>query len=421
MQPAFPYQLAGSEWLRNTACGILGDPPGMGKTRQVLEALPFDDRRVLVVCPPAAINVWFRERDKWKPGLRDYEFGVISWTKLGSDVPLGPPGTYTHLVIDEHHLFKNPKAARTRMLRGLVNRLKYRNKSLRVWALTGTPQITSPADLWGELWAIDHPLIAERWPTLDEFARDTGGVQTTFRTPDGKLRARWEWYMPPALDQATYDRFLLRRDRSLLNLPPVTELQLLVKPDRKAQAELDRFFDLHAPAIGEQSLADYLEKLLHDPAQRTMLSDQTTGCAVLRLKAALAEASRYVEEGEPVVVMSPSQAAVENTRLGKVWVRMSGKTKLADRDARIDAFQNGKHDGMLATIGVAGVAVTLTRAALMYRAGYDWSPDLNDQVRDRIWRIGQNRPCIVTDIILDHPVDKAFALVLNRKKITRLK
>jgi hypothetical protein len=62
-----PYQRAGIQWIVNREGTLLGDPPGLGKTIQVLGAVNAlaDVREVLVIAPSALAANWAREANKW--------------------------------------------------------------------------------------------------------------------------------------------------------------------------------------------------------------------------------------------------------------------------------------------------------------------------------------------------------------------
>jgi SNF2-related domain/Helicase conserved C-terminal domain len=62
-----PYQRTGIQWIVERDATLLGDPPGLGKTIQVLgavNALP-DIREVLVIAPSALAANWAREANRW--------------------------------------------------------------------------------------------------------------------------------------------------------------------------------------------------------------------------------------------------------------------------------------------------------------------------------------------------------------------
>lgn len=79
------YQVVGSGWLASHTHGLLADVPGLGKTKQSLDALS-DDAGVLVVTPAVAKGVWIREIRKWRSDRFDSVvvcegWGSFQWPK----------------------------------------------------------------------------------------------------------------------------------------------------------------------------------------------------------------------------------------------------------------------------------------------------------------------------------------------------
>jgi len=60
----------------------------------------------------------------------------------------------------------------------------------------------------------------------------------------------------------------------------------------------------------------------------------------------------------------------------------------------------------------------LTRACFIVFVDLAWSPAENAQARDRIVRIGQERPVLVTNLVARHPLDERVSEILEQK--TRL-
>lgn len=68
-RPLYPFQREGVAFLGARTRALLADEPGLGKTGQVLAALPALSRTV-VVCPAVARMVWVEETEKLRPDLR---------------------------------------------------------------------------------------------------------------------------------------------------------------------------------------------------------------------------------------------------------------------------------------------------------------------------------------------------------------
>ena len=88
------------------------------------------------------------------------------------------------------------------------------------------------------------------------------------------------------------------------------------------------------------------------------------------------------------------------------------------RALSVERFQDPSYGvrGIAGTVGAMGVGVTLTRAAHAVFVDRPWTPAEEDQAEDRICRIGQERPVMITRLIADHPVDRRVQSVLDKKR-----
>ena len=170
----YPFQRTGVEFLALRDRALLADDMGLGKTVQALLALPAD-AGVMVVCPASVKHNWRVETARWRPDLRTSILegrGSFRWPEAGEVVICNPdilPGTVgkdadgkpevtgipakpTHevvLIADEAHAYKSAKASRSQKMRALVAMVS------RAWALTGTPLLGRPLDLWGMIQSFD--------------------------------------------------------------------------------------------------------------------------------------------------------------------------------------------------------------------------------------------------------------------------
>lgn len=71
-------------------------------------------------------------------------------------------------------------------------------------------------------------------------------------------------------------------------------------------------------------------------------------------------------------------------------IRIDGEVDMADRQARVDIFQNNKDVvAALLSISAAGVGLTLTASSTVVFAELHWTPGMLIQAEDRAHRIGQ--------------------------------
>lgn len=118
---------------------------GYGKTVETIEYMRLTKCQViLIVCPKSVIPQWKKELDKWWPGHPDTIY-VVNYEKLLNKefMEWCSKITWHMIVADEAHRLKNANAKTTRAIKGLKSEMRM--------ALTGTPIMNKPDDLWSIL------------------------------------------------------------------------------------------------------------------------------------------------------------------------------------------------------------------------------------------------------------------------------
>jgi SWI/SNF-related matrix-associated actin-dependent regulator 1 of chromatin subfamily A len=411
----YPFQRQGTAWLAPRFSALLADEQGLGKTIQTLAALPSGDARrgVLVVCPAVAKGVWIRETRAWRPDLIPSSLqghGSFRWPRSGELVctnfdilpdmvpVLDEPIV---LVADECHALKNYNAARTQKFRALKDAVVA--KGGRVWGLTGTPLENTPPELWGVLQSLG--LAQEAFGSFKQFATIFNARKNKFGT---------EWGMPTAEAHERLQRVMVRRLRKevLPDLPVKTYTTIECDLAKKETNAIDDAYAADgSPKLEENEL----------PAFEKM-SGTRAALAEAKIPELLRVIDSYDTETTPIVVMSahraPVAAVVEKMKgkKGKPWAEITGDTSAAGRTDVEEMFQRGELAGIVCTIQATGVALTLHRAHTMLFVDRAWNPAKNAQAEDRICRIGQDRGCIIVDLVAKHPLDEHIHAVLARKQ-----
>ncbi len=157
-----PFQVHGSLFLQSNPHALLADEPGLGKTIQAIAAANYLSlKRVLVVCPASVRLGWRQElKECGATGLWD----VISYeqaVKYHSEVHYDTLPSYDGLVLDEAHYLKTSDSKRTQAIFGGAGAARMRTLRAR-WALTGTPVLNRPRELWPILKNVSQMRIASR-------------------------------------------------------------------------------------------------------------------------------------------------------------------------------------------------------------------------------------------------------------------
>jgi len=425
--PLRPYQLEGVQFLRQHDRAFLGDEMGLGKSCQLIRA---STGRTLVVAPAMVVDsgTWSHEIEKWgdDPG----RFTVASYSSLttrrktagGGTAPTATlrdelAGNWDTLVLDEAHYIKNPSANRTQAVVSLSK------LSDRVYMASGTPIPNWPYELFVPL-QILFPAEAKagqrlgsKWRWIREWFHTYASPYRAGGTDIGSLKGctldcKERDPLDPCVHYREFvkanfqGRFLQRlRDDVLTDLPPLTvdsvTLPMTPRQDREYRSmSKDYIASTDDGAVIAWSAA----------SKSTNLDRITTGLGVLtgpdysdsnKLDMLREDLSnRY----RPTVVVahyrhSVHAAAAVAEDLGKTVAVVCGDTPPAERKWAVTEFQAGNIDVLCGSLDVISEGLTLTAADMLIQIETSYRPSRNQQVKRRIHRIGQVRPCTVREYI----------------------
>lgn len=441
------YQEVGRDFLRSRRRAILADAPGLGKTGQILLAIPPRTPAV-VVCPAVAKGVWMDEARKWRPDITPIIVDRFRWPERGELIVISyerlplPPGHMEKkaeakrvisdpwakltrekppeivqswsgaperllFAVDEAHMLSNLSTVRYSAWELMRNTALDTQCGGTVWLATGTPLLSRATQLRAFLKAAF--LLGEAYGK--RFGELFGQKLVTIPG----CRPFYKWGEPPPEFQAErvegFKRVALRRKREeVLSLPPRIFTDIAVELDEETLAhcqELSEYLD-------ERGMT--LDDLVNGKVQFQGLSTLRAMLATAKLPYAIEFVQGYEDAGEPLVVFSAHRAVARANGERKGWAMIDGNTPAAKRTDIARRFQAGKLKGIAATIEAAGVALTLTKAANALFVDLDWTPALNDQAGDRIYRIGQERVVTITRLVGNHMVDRHLLTVLQRKQ-----
>lgn len=400
------YQIEGVEFLKRNPRAFLTDEPGLGKSAQVLAAVrDLEPDGVVIVCPAVVIGVWKYEVEKW---LDD------SWTVRvqPSTKPVEAPkgreilvtsydrarvlrGFFGLAVFDESHLLKNPKTKRTKRCKELAWRAK------RTWLLTGTPILKDPLDFWSQLMFLDIHEAGYR--SFKGFCKFFQGKFNHMR------QLEWERMSPEEVEKAMkpVSRWHLRRRKAdKLDLPPRVFEHIYVQLPKRAHTE---FADI-ASRYPEDDTAWHKWGDGSELARALADYSSVKAAGLLRCLGDFPHS-----KDDPLVIFSAHKEAAIGLAETLGWPCITGDTSATERTAIADKFQDGEYEGLVATIVAAGVGLTLTRARTCLFLSQTFTPALNSQAEDRIYRISQERAVRVVYVRADNPLEFAVDRVIKRK------
>lgn len=440
---------------------IIADDMGLGKTGTAISTYEewrlnnrdengnLRDGPKLVVCPNSVKGSWVRELRMWlgsdvpvrvidaaSPADRDKQLRgaisenawvVVNWEQVrakkvkkkikrrnGTETtksveemkqPIFEETDWIAVVADEVHRAKNRKSQQTRGL------WRCRAEDGVMLALSGTPLMNSP----DELWAILHWLWPKEYTSywrfyeqyVDYYEGYFGKIITGVKNPD-------------ALRFELKNRLVRRTQGEVLELPGKGRIRVdtpLNKKQRKLYDEAERQLWLTVEKEieeGSESAKKFAEAVV---AGKSIYKIPNGAARTTRLRQIIETPANLGGDDDSGVLDScvdhiidsrPEQwvvfCAFKPTvkclveRLQKQGLTVepyTGDVEPHERSRLEDRFQAGEIDVIVGTIDAMYQGITLTAGNRQFWCSRHWTPDINEQGEDRQNRIGQARRVMV--------------------------
>ena len=443
--------------------GCLALDMGLGKTPTMLAHiyLTRGNGPSLVAAPPAVVSNWASEARRFVPGLRVVVHHGPSRTPADqvpamvkrADLVVSTYGTtmrdldvlekveWSTVVLDEAQAIKNPASETAQQLRRL-------HAQCRV-TLTGTPIENGLGDLWAIMDFCNPGLLGARNRFIAEMSKaskkpepDAGGAAGSNGSeasngsqpaPIGKSAAAGEGALT-----ALNGILVFRRTKA----EPAIAAEL---PDRID--ELDNC-TMTAEQIGlYQAVLDELVARTETTAEGGPERKGAVLAAITALKQICNHPVNYEDDGGPLDGRSGKLARLEQI-MGQVFAasermlifthfatwgerlaaHLSERTGLpiscyhgglarGARDRLVQSFQKGRGPGALVlSLKAGGTGLNLTAANHVVLYDRWWNPAVEDQARDRAWRIGQRNTVVCHRLVCPGTVDERVEEVVAGKR-----
>ena len=409
--------------------GCLALDMGLGKTPTVLAQLARTTASgtALVIAPAAVVGNWSAEAARFVPELRvvvHHGAGRSSASALEDEIAHADVVITTYatavrdidglaavswrtIVLDEAQAIKNPSSETAQQLRRIPGRTRL--------ALTGTPIENGLGDLWAILDFTNPGLVGSR-PAF--VAQLSGDGDSALRALNGIL--------------------LFRRTKS----EPEVAAELPDKID-----ELDHC-TMTAEQIGLYQAV--LDELVTDVADHDTVGELKKGAilaAITALKQICNHPAAYSDDRRPLEGRSGKLARLEEivesvfaaderilvfTHFAAWGRRLAehlsdvtgtpiacydGSLARGTRDRLVTEFQQGHGPGALVlSLKAGGTGLNLTAANHVVLYDRWWNPAVEDQARDRAWRIGQSKTVISHRLVCPGTVDERVEEVVAGKR-----
>jgi SNF2 family DNA or RNA helicase len=417
--------------------GCLALDMGLGKTPTMLAHLLAGAERgpALVIAPPAVVGNWAAEAERFTPGLRvivhhgagraahdeiaaEVEQADVVITTYGTavrDVEAIADVDWACVVLDEAQAIKNPASETAQQLRRIPARTRV--------ALTGTPIENGLGDLWAILDFTNPGLVGPR-PQFIASLSENGEAGSSRAAAEGALRA-------------LNGILVFRRTKD----EPEIAAELPDKIDQLDHCVMTaEQIGLYQAVLDQLVLATDLPEGV-EPRKGQILA------AITALKQICNHPSAYQDDDQPLAGRSGKLARLEEivdsvfaagervlvfTHFAEWGVKLAahlsertgttvecyhGGLSRGARDRMISEFQSGEGSGALVlSLKAGGTGLNLTAASHVVLYDRWWNPAVEDQARDRAWRIGQTKTVISHRLVCPGTVDERVEEVVAGKR-----
>lgn len=399
---------------------LLADEQGLGKTAQaIIGAIHSHFVPCFIILCPSSLKInWQREFLKWSD-ISESEIQIIrkgkdtidqnkrvvivNYDLLKSRYIFDQLQEYDAdvIILDEAHYLKSPTALRTKTA------LKLTKASRKTIAITGTPVLNRPIELFPLLNAISPETIAP-YNDYRKFAYHFCKAYTD----------HWGHFNVDGADNLEELNIRLRATCMIRRLKKDVLDQL---PEKMPPQIITFEQDSATKAIIKSEKKLDIEDLKRYPAKMNIGE-----AAKLRHELAIAKLPKCIEfieerlmNGNKLVVFAYHRDVIsrilEAFKLESAWV-VGGMTD-DTKQCHIDNFQNNPHCKIfIGQIQAAGVGITLTAASDVIFVENSWTPGEIDQCIDRCHRIGQKNSVTTTFLTVENSIEETMLKVVYDKR-----
>ncbi|MBP5723230.1 MAG: DEAD/DEAH box helicase [Bacteroidales bacterium] len=353
----------------------------------------------------------------------------------------------TLIIIDEAHKLSSSKSNRYKVLKSLINK----GKPDSLYLVTGTPLTNDPTNIYCVLSLLGDPITDDYKFYMTRYCGAREFVHPKDKEKKARIVERYfakvgvsSWRELKSAQRKELEEEIERKCRMILAADADKVENLDELSDRISHIYLRRvkneiklpekhihelFYDLTNEQMREyEKLWDEYEKsqenededkelnksLLEGGIYRRYLSNQ-----MVPYTEKLAD--EIISKGEKVVIACCYDEEIYTLKeyYGDRAVLFNGKCSLKQKDAAVEAFMGDENVKVfLGNIASAGVGITLTSASKLIFSDMSYVPAENEQMQDRVHRIGQEKPVdIYYQIFRGTQYEKMWNIVL-RKQMT---
>ena len=433
--PLYGFQRVCSAFMVRTgsclnACGV-----GTGKTVMALAAVvKTKSEKNLVVCPKSLIYQWENEILRFTPQYKvflvagnvkqrkgvykkaldccDPYFLIVSYdlARIDCNVLVAEGRTFRTIIYDEGHRLGNVRTKTYRAIQKISQSSQYR------YALTATPMMNRPAELYGILNTLQPGCLGAYEPFLGRYMvrNQWGGM--LYPINQSELAQRLKRYMirksleevAPEMPSLTIEDIpfdLSEKERTLYDR---LKKELLFEVERHLIDKIER------PMVIQMTLTKMLV-LTELTCSLELLGEDKTSSKLDVLKDRLED---ILLNGEKVIVFSrfEKMTAILARELAQYNpLLITGKVTGEDRDLAVQKFQKDDEYKLLISTDAGGEGLNLDTGSIVFHYDLPWSYGKYVQRNGRVKRLTQRKPMMVYNLVARKSMDGYMAKVLNAK------
>ena len=426
--------------------GCLALDMGLGKTPTILARIAADrrDAPALVIAPPAVVGNWAAEAARFTPGVRaivhhgpsrrepgelvsalgestgsngnaGIDMVITTYGTAVRDIEALEEITWDRIVVDEAQVIKNHTSETAKQLR----RLRARSRL----ALTGTPIENGLGDLWAIMDFCNPDLVGARAPFIAQLQRPgdaRGAAESALHALNGVLvfrRTKAEPQIAAELPDRIDEMAHCAMTPEQIGLYQAVLDQLVTDTAESEQAGERRKGAVLAAITALKQICNHPLNYRHDD-----FDDRIEGRSgkLDRLNEIL---EAVFAAGERALVFThfatwgERLAGYLSKRTGLPIDCYHGGLGRSARDRMVQRFQTEEGPGaMVLSLKAGGTGLNLTAASHVVLYDRWWNPAVEDQARDRAWRIGQTRTVICHRLVCPGTVDERVEEVVAGKR-----
>ena len=411
----FNYQKAGVKFILDRGGrALIGDEQGLGKTIEALVSVKLlNDWRVIVVCPASVIENWKREAKRWigidayapkksNEDVTGHDFIVISYD-AAKKLKIGQRDC---IIIDEAHYIKNTKSQRHKAIVEIADQCRH------VIALTGTPLLSRPVELWGIMRVVQGKNAMSFWNYTKRFCN---AHQTKYG---------WDFSGASHLDELNqlFRSFAVRRVKSqvLTDLPEkINETVYLYDIVGKSDTEktIEQLLKRHKnnvgavlKSLGAEGVKQLWGKVLQEFHENAEIKTKDKMLMEFVVDAVTVKTLVFAKH-KNILDQLENSLNEENIK----FIRIDGDVDINKRQRLVDDFNNNEDIKVaLLSFGAAREGLNMQSASQVIFTEMDWTPGAMSQAEARAHRMGQKNSVLVKTLVTT-PFDNLLRDVILSK------